>query len=201
MSFPTPEPETIPPAELLRALQALERGEFDARLDGDYTGTAAEIAATVNGMAERFRVMSSELRRLARECGPEARYGGQTEVEGLAGEWQALNDDFNRMSAVLTDRIRDVSLTITAIANGNFCRKVTVGCDGELEELKLTMNVMIDQLNAFAYEVTRLSREIGNEGKLGGQAHVPGAAGTWLDLIDNLNHMSTRAARRSGQTG
>ena len=129
--------------------------------------------------------------RVAREVGTEGKLGGQAEVRGVAGTWKDLTDNVNSMASNLTGQVRNIADVATAVANGDLSRKITVDVKGEILELKNTINTMVDQLNGFASEVTRVAREVGTEGKLGGQAVVPGVAGTWKDLTDNVNFMAS----------
>src|SRR5262249_52810926 len=133
---------------------------------------------------------ASEVTRVAREVGTDGKLGGQAIVPGVAGTWKDLTDSVNAMCGNLTAQVRNIAQVTTAVARGDLSRKVTVSVSGEILELKETMNTMVDQLNAFAGEVTRVAREVGTEGKLGGQAAVPGVAGTWKDLTDNVNFMA-----------
>ena len=128
--------------------------------------------------------------RVAREVGTEGKLGGQAEVPGVAGTWKDLTDNVNSMAGNLTGQVRNIADVATAVANGDFSKKITVDVKGEILELKNTINTMVDQLNSFASEVTRVAREVGTEGKLGGQAEVKGVAGTWKDLTDNVNLMA-----------
>src|SRR5262249_27439120 len=133
---------------------------------------------------------ASEVSRMAREVGTEGKLGGQAVVPGVAGTWKDLTDNVNLMAANLTGQVRNIAEVTTAVAKGDLSRKITVDVKGEILELKNTINRMVDQLNGFASEVTRVAREVGTEGKLGGQAEVPGVAGTWKDLTDNVNSMA-----------
>src|SRR5437667_381130 len=136
-------------------------------------------------MVDQFSSFASEVTRVAREVGTEGKLGGQAEVRGVAGVWKDLTDNVNLMASNLTVQLRDMSKVATAIANGDLSKKITVDVKGEILELKNTINTMVDQLSSFAAEVTRVAREVGTEGKLGGQAEVKGVAGTWKDLTDN----------------
>src|SRR5688500_7301119 len=138
-------------------------------------------------MVDRLRVFADEVTRVAREVGTDGRLGGQANVPGAAGTWRALTDNVNFMASNLTSQVRNIADVTTAVARGDLSRKITVEAQGEILDLKNTINVMVDQLNAFAGEVTRVAREVGTEGKLGGQARVEGVAGTWKDLTDNVN--------------
>src|SRR5256884_2862794 len=142
-------------------------------------------------MVEQLRSFASEVTRVAREVGTEGRLGVQAVVPGVAGTWKDLTDSVNAMGANLTAQVRNIAEVTTAVARGDLSRKITVDVKGEILELKNTINTMVDQLNAFADEVTRVAREVGTEGKLGGQAQVPGVAGIWKDLTDNVNTMAS----------
>ena len=141
-------------------------------------------------MVEQLRSFAAEVTRVAREVGTEGRLGGQEVVPGVGGTWKDLTDSVNSMASNLTGQVRNIAEVTTAVARGDLSRKITVDVKGEILELKNTINTMVDQLNAFASEVTRVAREVGTEGKLGGQAQVPGVAGTWKDLTDTVNFMA-----------
>jgi HAMP domain-containing protein len=141
-------------------------------------------------MVDQLRSFASEVTRVAREVGTEGKLGGQAVVPGVAGTWKDLTDSVNAMAGNLTAQVRNIAEVTTAVARGDLSRKITVNVSGEILELKNTINTMVDQLNAFAGEVTRGAREVGTEGKLGGQARVPGVGGTWKDLTDNVNAMA-----------
>ncbi len=145
---------------------------------------------TLNTMVEQLRSFAAEVTRVAREVGTEGRLGGQAVVPGVGGTWKDLTDNVNLLAANLTTQVRNIAEVTTAVARGDLSRKITVDVKGEILELKNTINTMVDQLNAFAGEVTRVAREVGTEGKLGGQAQVPGVAGTWKDLTDTVNFMA-----------
>ena len=147
-------------------------------------------------MVDQLASFASEVTRVAREVGTEGKLGGQAHVRGVAGIWKDLTDSVNHMAANLTGQVRNIAEVTTASRSGNLSKKITVDVKGEILELKDTINTMVDQLNCFASEVTRVAREVGTEGKLGGQARVEGVAGTWKDLTDNVNHM---AANLTGQ--
>ena len=148
------------------------------------------LKETLNTMVEQLRSFAAEVTRVAREVGTEGRLGGQAVVPGVAGTWKDLTDNVNLLAANLTTQVRNIAEVTTAVARGDLSRKITVDVKGEILELKNTINTMVDQLNAFASEVTRVAREVGTEGKLGGQAEVPGVAGTWKDLTDTVNVMA-----------
>src|SRR5207302_1059744 len=148
----------------------------------DVRGEILELKNTINTMVDQLNGFASEVTRVAREVGTEGKLGGQAEVRGVAGTWKDLTDEENFMAGNLTSQLRNIAEVTTAVANGDLSRKITVDARGEILELKSTINSMVDQLNAFAGEVTRVAREVGSEGKLGGQAEVRGVAGTWKDL-------------------
>jgi signal transduction histidine kinase/HAMP domain-containing protein len=176
--------------QLLAGLRAVRGGDFGTRLDKTGDPLGDEIAAVFNDMVDQLSLFTSEVTRVAREVGTEGRLGGQAHVPGVAGTWKDLTDSVNAMAANLTSQVRDIAQIATAVAGGDLSQKITVDVHGEILELKETINTMVDQLSSFADEVTRVAREVGTEGRLGGQAHVPGAAGTWKDLTDNVNSMA-----------
>ena len=150
-------------------------------------GEILELKNTINTMVDQLNGFAAEVSRVAREVGTEGKLGGQAQVQGVAGTWKDLTDNVNSMANNLTGQVRNIADVATAVARGDSGRKITVDVKGEILELKNTINTMVDQLNGFASEVTRVAREVGTEGKLGGQAEVPGVAGTWKDLTDNVN--------------
>ena len=153
-------------------------------------GEILELKDTINTMVDQLNAFAAEVTRVAREVGTEGTLGGQAQVHGVAGTWKDLTDSVNSMAGNLTDQVRNIAKVTTAVANGDLSKKITVDVRGEILELKDTINTMVDQLNAFAAEVTRVAREVGTEGILGGQAQVPGVAGTWKDLTDSVNRMA-----------
>ena len=169
---------------------AIARGDLSRKITVDVKGEILELKDTINTMVDQLNAFASEVTRVAREVGTEGKLGGQAEVPGVAGTWKDLTDNVNFMASNLTGQVRNIAEVATAVARGNLSRKITVDVKGEILELKNTLNTMVDQLNAFAAEVTRVAREVGTEGKLGGQAEVPGVAGTWKDLTDNVNQMA-----------
>ena len=175
---------------------AVASGNLSKKITVDVKGEMLELKNTVNTMVDQLNSFASEVTRVAREVGTEGKLGGQAKVEGVAGTWKDLTDNVNHMAANLTGQVRNIAEVTTAVASGNLSKKITVDARGEILELKSTVNTMVDQLNSFASEVTRVAREVGTEGKLGGQAKVEGVAGTWKDLTDNVNHM---AANLTGQ--
>ena len=174
---------------LVDALKALWSGDLSYRMPAQ--GETADIAREHNLFLDRLQQLRSEHGRVCRELGTEGRFGCQAEVEGLSGDWQEMVGDLNRMAAHLTDQIRNFASVTTSIATGDFTRKPTVECQGEMLDWKRTLETFADQLNAFAHEITRLSRDFGTEGRFGGQAEVRGLSGTWKDLVSNLNTMSS----------
>jgi len=175
---------------------AVARGDLSKKITVDVKGEILELKNTINVMVDQLNAFASEVTRVAREVGTEGKLGGQARVEGVGGTWADLTDNVNLMAANLTGQVRNIAEVTTAVARGDLSKKITVDVKGEILELKNTINVMVDQLNSFASEVTRVAREVGTEGKLGGQAQVPGVAGTWADLTDNVNLM---AANLTGQ--
>jgi HAMP domain-containing protein/CheY-like chemotaxis protein/signal transduction histidine kinase len=185
-----------PTTEMTRAIRAVARGDLQqtVRLDVDgqpLMGEFLQSAIIVNTMIKQLAVFTSEVTRVAREVGSEGKLGGQAEVPGVTGVWKDLTDSVNSMASNLTAQVRNIADVATAIASGNLSKKITVNVSGEILQLKETINTMVDQLNAFTGEVTRVAREVGTEGKLGGQATVPGIAGTWKDLTDSVNSMAS----------
>src|SRR5271163_2720674 len=169
---------------------AIANGDLSKKITVDVKGEILELKNTINTMVEQLRSFASEVTRVAREVGTEGKLGGQATVRGVAGTWKDLTDSVNSMASNLTAQVRNIAEVATAIAGGDLSRKITVDVRGEILELKDTINTMVDQLNAFAGEVTRVAREVGTEGRLGGQAQVPGVAGTWKDLTDSVNSMA-----------
>jgi len=169
---------------------AIANGDLSKKITVDVRGEILQLKETLNTMVEQLRSFAAEVTRVAREVGSEGRLGGQANVSGVAGTWKDLTDSVNAMAGNLTGQVRNIAEVTTAVARGDLSRKITVDVKGEILELKNTINTMVDQLNAFAAEVTRVAREVGTEGKLGGQAKVPGVAGTWKDLTDNVNVMA-----------
>ena len=170
---------------------AVARGDLSRKITVDVKGEILELKNTINTMVDQLNAFAGEVTRVAREVGTDGRLGGQAQVPGVAGTWKDLTDSVNSMGGNLTAQVRNIAEVTTAVARGDLSRKITVDVKGEILELKNTINTMVDQLNAFAGEVTRVAREVGTEGKLGGQAQVPGVAGTWKDLTDNVNFMAS----------
>src|SRR5213082_3507055 len=169
---------------------AVARGDLSQKITVEAKGEVAALAETMNAMVDQLSSFADEVTRVAREVGTEGQLGGQANVPGVAGTWKDLTDNVNFMASNLTDQVRNIAQVTTAVANGDLSKKITVDVRGEILELKQTINRMVDQLNSFASEVTRVAREVGTEGKLGGQADVRGVAGTWKDLTDSVNMMA-----------
>ncbi|HVT52760.1 MAG TPA: HAMP domain-containing protein [Dongiaceae bacterium] len=169
---------------------AVAEGDLSKKITVNVSGEILQLKETINTMVDQLNAFAGEVTRVAREVGTEGRLGGQAQVPGVAGTWKDLTDSVNSMAGNLTDQVRNIAEVATAIANGDLSRKITVNVRGEILQLKETLNTMLDQLNAFASEVTRVAREVGTEGRLGGQAQVPGVGGTWKDLTDNVNSMA-----------
>src|SRR5216117_524564 len=170
---------------------AVARGDLSRKITVDVRGEILELKVTINTMVDQLNAFASEVTRVAREVGTDGKLGGQAEVPGVAGTWKDLTDNVNSMASNLTNQVRNIADVATAIASGDLSRKITVVVRGEILQLKETINTMVDQLNGFASEVTRVAREVGTEGKLGGQAQVPGVAGTWKGLTDSVNSMAS----------
>src|SRR5437868_4816 len=169
---------------------AVANGDLSKKITAEALGEILELKNTINTMVDQLRSFASEVTRVAREVGTEGRLGGQAEVAGVGGTWKDLTDSVNSMAGNLTAQVRNIAEVTTAVVLGALSNKITVDVRGEILELKNTINTMVDQLSAFASEVTRVAREVGTEGKLGVQAEVPGVAGTWKDLTDNVNSMA-----------
>ncbi|HEX9192922.1 MAG TPA: response regulator, partial [Burkholderiales bacterium] len=169
---------------------AVAKGDLSKKITVDVKGEILELKSTINTMVDQLNGFASEVSRVAREVGTEGKLGGQAQVPGAAGTWKDLTDNVNLMAENLTGQVRNIAEVTTAVARGDLTKKITVDVKGEILELKSTINTMVDQLNGFASEVSRVAREVGTEGKLAGQARVPGVAGTWKDLTDNVNSMA-----------
>ncbi|MFY9309485.1 MAG: HAMP domain-containing protein, partial [Bacteroidia bacterium] len=170
---------------------AVAKGDLSKKITVDVKGEILELKNTINTMVDQLNSFSSEVTRVALEVGTEGKLGGQAHVKGVGGTWKDLTDSVNQMASNLTGQVRNIAEVTTAVANGDLSRKITVDVKGEILELKNTINVMVDQLNSFSSEVTRVAREVGSEGKLGGQAQVKGVAGVWKDLTDSVNQMGS----------
>src|SRR5690606_31254525 len=166
---------------------AIARGDLSRKITVDVKGEILQLKETINTMVDQLNSFAAEVTRVAREVGTEGRLGGQARVPGVAGTWKDLTDNVNSLASNLTGQGRNIADVAAAIAAGDLSKKIEVDVSGEILQLKNTINTMVDQLSAFASEVTRMAREVGTEGKLGGQAQVPGVAGIWQDLTDNVN--------------
>jgi HAMP domain-containing protein len=175
---------------LLEALVAIKNGNFSSRLPTDWSGLNGKIANNINSIYDQLSVFSSEVTRVAREVGTEGILGGQAQVKDVSGTWKDLTDNVNNMANNLTTQVRNIAEVTTAVAKGDLTKKITVDAKGEVLELKNTINIMVDQLGSFSSEVSRVAREVGTEGILGGQAEVKDVSGTWKDLTDNVNYMA-----------
>src|SRR5687767_13018044 len=169
---------------------AVANGDLSQKITVEAKGEVLELKNTINGMVDKLSTFAAEVTRVAREVGTEGVLGGQAEVPGVGGTWKDLTDNVNSMASNLTNQVRNIALVTTAVANGDLSQKIAVEAKGEVLELKNTINTMVDQLRAFASEVTRVAREVGTEGKLGAQAEVTGVSGTWKDLTDNVNFLA-----------
>jgi HAMP domain-containing protein len=170
---------------------AVASGDLSKKIAVDVQGEILQLKDTINTMVDQLRSFASEVTRVAREVGTEGKLGGQANVKGVAGTWKDLTDNVNLMAGNLTSQVRNIDAVIAAVAKGDLSKKITVDVRGEILVLKNTINTMVDQLSSFAAEVTRVAREVGTEGKLGGQADVKGVAGTWKDLTDSVNFMAS----------
>ena len=169
---------------------AVAKGDLSRKITVDVRGEILELKNTINIMVDQLNAFAAEVTRVAKEVGTEGKLGGQADVYGVAGTWKDLTESVNSMASNLTNQVRNIAQVTTAVANGDLSRKITVDVRGEILELKNTINTMVDQLNSFASEVTRVAREVGTEGILGGQAEVRGVAGTWKDLTESVNLMA-----------
>src|SRR6516164_4971904 len=169
---------------------AVAGGDLSKKITVDVRGEILQLKETINTMVDQLNGFAGEVTRVAREVGTEGRLGGQANVPGVGGTWKDLTDNVNFMASNLTAQVRNIAEVATAIAGGDLSKKITVSVSGEILQLKETLNTMVDQLNGFASEVTRVAREVGTDGRLGGQAAVPGVAGTWKDLTDSVNSMA-----------
>jgi HAMP domain-containing protein len=174
---------------------AVAKGDLSQKITVDAKGELLELKNTINTMVDQLNSFSSEVTRVAREVGSEGQLGGQANVPGVGGTWKDLTDSVNRMASNLTDQVRNIAEVTTAVAKGDLSKKITVDAKGELLELKNTINTMVDQLNSFGSEVTRVALEVGTEGRLGGQATVKGVGGVWKDLTDSVNQMAIQPHR------
>src|SRR6202051_610787 len=184
-----------PTTEVARVIVAVAEGDLSQKMALEIEGRPlkgefARIGTTVNSMVDQLNSFASEVTRVAKEVGTEGKLGGQADVKGVSGTWKDLTDNVNHLAGNLTAQVRNIAKVTTAVAKGDLSQKITVDAKGEIFELKNTINVMVDQLNSFAAEVTRVAKEVGTEGKLGGQADVQGVSGTWKDLTDNVNQLA-----------
>src|SRR5438128_974848 len=170
---------------------AVANGDLSKKITVDVHGEILQLKEAINTMVDQLRAFAAEVTRVAREVGTEGKLGGQAAVRGVAGTWKDLTDSVNAMASNLTAQVRNIADVTIAVAYGDLSKKITVDVRGEILQLKEAMNTMVDQLNAFAAEVTRVAREVGTEGKLGGQADVPDVGGAWKDLTDNVNVMAS----------
>src|SRR5687767_11120932 len=182
---------TVQLRDVSKVATAIATGDLTQKITVDVRGEILQIKNVINTMVDQLSSFAAEGTRVAREVGTEGELGGQAEVKGVAGTWKDLTDNVNAMAGNLTSQVRNIAEVTTAVANGDLSKKITVPVRGEILELKNTINTMVDQLGSFASEVTRVAREVGTEGKLGGQAEVKGVAGTWKDLTDNVNFMAS----------
>src|SRR5205809_3143254 len=176
---------------IVKVVTAVANGDLSQKLVVEARGEIAALADTLNSMTKTLGIFAEQVTSVARTVGVEGKLGAQADVPGVAGTWKDLTDNVNLLAANLTSQVRNIALVTTAVARGDLSRKITVPAQGEILELKETVNQMVDQLRAFAAEVTRVAREVGSEGKLGGQADVKGVSGVWKDLTDNVNFMAS----------
>src|SRR5438874_1114459 len=169
---------------------AVARGDLSKKITVDVKGEILELKNTINTMVDQLSSFASEVTRVAREVGTEGKLGGQAQVKGVGGAWKDLTDNVNFMASNLTNQVRNIADVTTALMKGDLSKKITVEARGEILQLKQTINTMVDQLNALHAELPSLAREVGTEGKLGGQAQVRGVGGSWKDLTDNVNNMA-----------
>ena len=182
---------TVQLRDVSKVATAIATGDLNQKITVQAQGEILQIKNVINTMTDQLNAFASEVTRVAREVGTEGKLGGQADVRGVAGTWRDLTDSVNSMAGNLTGQVRNIADVTTAVAKGDLSKKITVAVRGEILELKNTMNTMVDQLSSFASEVTRVAREVGTEGQLGGQADVPGVGGTWKDLTDNVNAMAS----------
>src|SRR5207248_2431864 len=181
---------TVQLRDMSNVATAIAGGDLTQKITVDVRGEILQIKNVINTMVDQLSSFASEVTRVAREVGTEGKLGGQAAVEGVAGTWKDLTESVNSMASNLTAQVRNIAEVTTAVAKGDLSKKITADVRGEILELKNTTNSMVDQLRSFAAEVTRVAREVGTEGKLGGQADVKGVAGTWKDLTDNVNQLA-----------
>src|SRR5881275_1720222 len=174
---------------IARVVTAVATGDLNQKFTIEAKGEVAALADTINSMIDTLRVFAEQVTTVAREVGTDGKLGGQADVPAVSGTWKALTDNVNQLAGNLTSQVRNIAQVTTAVAKGDLSQKISVEARGEVAQLKDTINTMVDQLSAFADEVTRVAREVGTDGKLGGQAMVPGVSGTWKDLTDSVNSM------------
>src|SRR5581483_2960400 len=175
---------------IAKVTTASAKGDLSQKITVDAKGEIYELKNTINAMVDQLNTFAAEVTRVAKEVGTEGKLGGQAEVKGVFGVWKDLADNVNGLAGNLTNQVRNIAKVTTAVAKGDLSQKITVDAKGEIYELKNTINIMVDQLNSFAAEVTRVAKEVGTEGKLGGQADVKGVSGVWKDLTDNVNGLA-----------
>src|SRR5207253_2349195 len=181
---------------IAKVTTAVANGDLSQKITVDARGEILELKNTINVMVDQLRSFAAEVNLVAKECSTEGKLGGQAEVKGVSGTWKDLTDNVNSLAANLTAQVRNIAKVTTAVAKGDLSQKITVDAKGEIYELKNTINIMVDQLNSFAAEVTRVAKEVGTEGKLGGQADVKGVSGIWKDLTDNVNFMASNLTKQ-----
>jgi HAMP domain-containing protein len=181
---------------IAKVTTAVAKGDLSSKITVDAKGEILELKNTINTMVDQLNSFAAEVTRVAKEVGTEGKLGGQAEVQGISGTWKDLTDNVNQLAGNLTSQVRNIAKVTTAVANGDLSQKITVDAKGEILELKDTINTMVDQLNSFAAEVTRVAKEVGTEGKLGGQAEVRGVSGVWKDLTDNVNFMASNLTKQ-----
>ncbi len=181
---------------IAKVTTAVAKGDLSQKISVEARGEIAELKNTINTMVDQLNSFAAEVTRVAKEVGTEGKLGGQADVKGVSGTWKDLTDNVNGLASNLTNQVRNIAKDTTAVANGDLSQKITVDAKGEIAELKNTINTMVDQLNSFAAEVTRVAKEVGTEGKLGGQAEVKGVSGTWKDLTDNVNFMASNLTKQ-----
>jgi len=181
---------------IAKVTTAVAKGDLSQKISVEAKGEIAELKNTINTMVDQLNSFAAEVTRVAKEVGTEGKLGGQAEVKGVSGTWKDLTDNVNQLAGNLTAQVRNIAKVTTAVAKGDLSQKITVDARGEIAELKNTINTMVDQLNSFAAEVTRVAKEVGTEGKLGGQAEVKGVSGTWKDLTDNVNFMASNLTKQ-----
>src|SRR3989442_882093 len=181
---------------IAKVTTAVAKGDLSQKITMDAEGEILALKNTINVMVDQLRSFAAEVTRVAKEVGTEGKLGGQADVKGVSGTWKDLTDNVNQLAGNLTSQVRNIAKVTTAVAKGDLSQKITVDAKGEILELKNTINIMVDQLNSFAAEVTRVAKEVGTERRLGGQANVKGAAGTWKDLTDNVNVMASNLTKQ-----